>query len=388
MKHILITILALLLCLSLAACGAGGGLPQLAQELISLVEQEKAPEGPIAAAEDIQAVSHLARQAVSGFTENLYDKYAAYYSPSEYTLMYEDYQGTFGGVGISMTSVDNYIVVYSVIANTPASDSSIQAGDRILKVDGADIIGFDATEAAVLIRGELGSTVTLTMERPESGEIFDVVLIRGEIINETMEGHWVEGYPGAVYMQIYEFTEHTAPEFTDLYNSLAEEGEISTLILDLRSNGGGSFFAAINIANFFVADKRVIVKEKAAEGEQTYTSSSGQLSATRLILLQNEWTASASEVLAGALRDEAQATIIGSTSFGKGVTQSVIPVSGGGGLRYTRSRYYTPSGYDLHEVGIIPDITVETTEEISNEDYWSPDPLLNPHLAAALELLK
>ena len=286
-----------------------------------------------------------------------------------------------------MLSVDFYDVVYQVIAGGPASTSEIVAGDRILAVDGQPIGDGDSEQAASMIRGDVGSEVTLTLQHEGSEESYQVTLTRDVVTSDSVEGEIIEEAPNTAYILIYDFTEQTADEFAEVYNALRDEQRIDDLIIDLRSNGGGSFFAAINIANYFVPAGEDIVMEKTAAGEEHYSSVSGQLNPIRLYILQNEGTASASEVLTGALRDGAQATVIGTTSYGKGITQSVIQLPSGSGLRYTRSRYYTPSGYDLHGVGIEPDIEVIPPQDITNEEYFSTDPQQDPHLQAAVELI-
>ena len=340
-----------------------------------------------AAPADVATAAAAGEAVIVELCETEYDAYAYYYTPEEYRLTYEDYLGSFGGVGIQMLSVDGYVVVYQVIAGGPASTSEIVAGDRILAVDGQPIDDGDSEQAASMIRGDVGSEVTLTLQHEGSEESYQVTLTRDVVTSDSVEGEIIEEAPNTAYILIYDFTEQTADEFAEVYNALRDEQRIDDLIIDLRSNGGGSFFAAINIANYFVPAGEDIVMEKTAAGEEHYSSVSGQLNPIRLYILQNEGTASASEVLTGALRDGAQATVIGTTSYGKGITQSVIQLPSGSGLRYTRSRYYTPSGYDLHGVGIEPDIEVIPPQDITNEEYFSTDPQQDPHLQAAVELI-
>lgn len=365
-------ILSLILIISLALAMAGCASP--------------AEEGPAA---DIAAAAAASQTALTAQLTAMHDNYAAYYTADEYRLMFDDYQGSFGGVGISMTEDQGEIIVYSLLPDTPAARSGLLApGDVILKVDGASLAGLDTSQAALLIRGELGTQVLLELRRASDQQLYSVTLTREEIISESVSGEIIEEAANTAYILVYNFTEHTATEFVDTYNELRQNQQIDNIILDLRSNGGGSFYAATDIANYFVPAGRDVVMEKTADGMQHYSSTSGQLRQIRLVILQNRWTASASEVLTGALRDEAGAVVVGSTSFGKGLTQTVSQLPSGSGLRYTRSRYYTPSGYDLHGLGIVPDYVVEDPEQISSDDYFSTDPLLNPHLAVAVEYLQ
>lgn len=339
------------------------------------------------AAESAPAVAPRAEAAhavLKAHIAGLYDDYAAYYTADEYRMMIDDYQGAFGGVGIYMLTVENEVVIKGVAPDTPAAESGISPGDVILAVDGRDIAGQDADQAVLLIRGEIGQPVTLTLRRAADDVIYTATLLREEIVAESVAGQNIAGAEDTAYIILYSFNEHTAEDFVEIYNQLRDERMISHLIIDLRSNSGGSFYAAINIANLFVPYGMDVVKESTSSGLQEYTSTSGQLFGIDLIVLQNAWTASASEVLTGALRDNARATVVGGASFGKGITQTVFAV-GEGGYRYTRSRYYTPSGYDLHGRGIEPDIAIADPENIASEDYFSYDPALNPHLKAALE---
>lgn len=336
---------------------------------------------------DIRSATDKALSLASALCAREHDDYATYYTAEEYRLMYEDYQGSFGGVGIQMLAEDGYVVVYKVLSDGPASRSEIRDGDRILAVDGTDIVGYDTEQAAMLIRGDLGTEVTLTLQHQGETGSYQVTLTRDTVTSESVEGELIEEAPNTAYILIYDFTEQTSAEFAEVYNALRDEQMIDNIILDLRSNGGGSFYAAINIANYFVPSGHDIVMEKTADGEKHYTSVSGQLNPIKLYILQNDWSASASEVLTGALRDEAGATVIGSVSYGKGITQSVTQLPGGGGIRYTRSRYFTPSGYDLHGTGIMPDVEVPLPEDITNEQYFSTDPAQNPHLQAAVALI-
>lgn len=364
MKKLSLFITALCLCLALAACG-----------------------GTEAAPADVDKAAATALASLDRHIEELRDNYCVYYDPDEYRLMIEDYTGSFGGVGVSMIlSDDGYITVYKVLDEGPAKDSPIKAGDRILAVDGESIVGLDTDQAALRIRGDIGTPVTLTMQ-DTAGESYELTLVRQEITTHTLEGERVADRPDTAYIQISGFSGQTVKEFGDEYNRLREQGPIDWLILDLRSNTGGNFYSAISLAEFFVPATNTVVREKTPEGSVAYTSTSGMLRDVKLIVLENEWTASASEVLAGALRDEAGAVLIGTTSFGKGITQVIEKLPSGGAWKYTHSRYYTPSGFDLHGVGLSPDIEVETGKDMTAEDYFSLDPERNPHLQAALDYI-
>ena len=346
------------------------------------------PAAALADGPDLSADTAAAAAALDRHIESMQDKYCTYYTADEYRMMYQEYAGTFGGVGVSMIQDDDkYISIYKVLDMGPAKDSPIKAGDRIVAVDGENIVGLDTDQAALRIRGEVGTDVTLTILTP-AGERYDVTLTRQEITTQSLEGQRIEGSDNVAYILIYSFTGQTVREFGDEYNRLRKEGPIDWLILDLRSNVGGNFFAALGVAELFIPAGDAVVREKLATGETAYASTSGLLQGTKVIVLQNEWTASASEVLAGALRDEAGATLIGTNSYGKGLTQVLEELPSGGCWKHTHSRYYTPTGFDLNGVGLTPDIEVKAPEGISNADYFSTDPDKDPHLKAALDFIQ
>ena len=337
---------------------------------------------------DTAQFNEQAVTAIAEVRQELYDYYFTYYTADELKLLLDDYEGAFGGVGIAMFIVDDQVMIASVNDDGPAQGVGLVAGDVITAVNGQSLTGIDDINLVALkIRGDLGTEVTLTILH-ENGVVADYTMVRDTVSTVSVEGQMIEELPGLAYISIGEFTETTSEEFINEYNRLQEEQTISGLILDLRSNTGGSFYAAINIANLFVAKDSLIVTEKQGEEQEQYTSVSGVLADLPIAVLQNAYTASASEVLAGALSDCGNTVLIGSTSFGKGITQSVISLDSGYGLRYTRGKYLTPSGFSLHGVGLAPDILVEDPEGIAVDEYFSVDPAKNPHLAAALTYFK
>lgn len=337
--------------------------------------------------EAVAQAAALTQKIIATRAEELVDNYFGYYTAEEYAMLYADYQGSFGGIGVSMISDGEYVTVYNVIEGSPASKTPIAVGERIIAVDGESIIGMDSSAAAGKIRGTIGTAVTLTVQKPDDS-CYDVTIVRDEIVNESIRGEIIEEAPNTGYILIYDFTEKTPEEFINIFNKLREQSVIDRLIIDLRSNGGGSMYAALNIAQLFVPAGEVILSEKSAEGTNDYTSTSGLLHDTQLYVLQNTWTASASEILIGALADKASAVSIGTVSFGKGITQTITLLENGSALRYTRSRYFTPHGYDLHGIGLLPEYEVKDPENITSEEYFSTDPKINPHLQKAVELIK
>ncbi|MDO4732108.1 MAG: S41 family peptidase [Bacillota bacterium] len=316
---------------------------------------------------------------------SLYDDYAYYYTKEEFDVLLEDYEGSFGGIGVSMiNNVDGNIEVYSVLEDGPAKETEISVGDIVLSADGHSLLGYDVSLGVRKVRGEIGTTVVLELRHPD-GEEYTVSIVREEIIADSVEGELFEEHPNTGYIYIYDFNEQTPREFLEVYSELRESRVLRTLILDLRSNGGGALDAAMYIANFFLPPGKVILKEKTIQGMAEYESMEGQLEEVELVILVNEYTASASEVLAAALKEQAGAVLIGSTTFGKGITQALATLPSGAGLRYTRSHYYTPNDYDLHEVGYPVDVEVPLSDDLTREEYWSTDPDLNPCLKAVVD---
>lgn len=331
------------------------------------------------------------REAALTVSGQLTDKYATYFTPEEFKLMLDDYYGSFAGVGVYMNQEeDGRVRVVSVMPNRPAQGAGVEAGDIILAVDGENSTGADIDVVMMRLRGEEGTEVTIDLLRErEQGEnlYYTVTVVRAVIESDSLSGELLEGHPGIAYIRIDDFTENTPRELYDLLVKLDGEQEIRGLILDLRNNGGGSFGASIKVAGFFVPKGEPIVWEKTYRGELCHRSSDGALQNIPVVCLQNEYTASASEVLIGALMDYDIATVVGTTSYGKGITQVLDTLADGSGLRYTQSRYYTPKKYDLHGKGLEPQIRVEVPEDVTYEEYFDPYNENNLHMQKALDEL-
>ena len=326
--------------------------------------------------------------AVAGQIDALHDNYAYYYTQRGYQLTIDDYHGSFGGIGISMINNDDHDVeIYNILAGYPAAESEIAIGDIILSCGETDLRGMDISMAASHLRGEIGTPVTVMLQHAD-GTVYTVTLTRQLITETSVEGEPIEESPGVGYIHISDFSSLTVSQFADVFNTMHHEQPIGCLIIDLRSNGGGNYFAAIQIANFFIEPGTTVVTEKTAAGRQDYNSIDGTLAGMPLYILVNRYTASASEVLAGALHDSAGAVLIGEQTYGKGITLAVLHLDSGCGLRYTRSHYFLPSGFDLQAVGITPDEPVAIPEDMTYARYFSTDPAENPDLAAALRLIE
>ena len=344
---------------------------------------------------DTTAIEALAwtgplREAALSVNEKLKDNYAAYFTPDEFRLMLDNFHGSFAGVGIYMNEDEQgRIMVVSVMPGRPAQAAGLEGGDIILAVDDQETAGQEIEVVMMRLRGVEGTDVKVDLLRErESGDIYySVIITRAVIESDSLSGEFLEKHPGIAYVNIYDFTERTPQEFFDLLVKLDSEREILGLILDLRNNGGGSFNAAMGLADFFVPKGEPIVWEKTYGGELCHKSYDGSLQKLPVVCLQNEFTASASEVLIGALKDYGVATVVGTVSFGKGITQLLDDLAEGGGIKYTRSRYYTPLKYDLHGKGIVPDIEVSVADDITYEEYFDPNNEQNTHMQKALQEL-
>jgi len=321
---------------------------------------------------------------------DIQDDYAAYFAPDEFRLMLDNFHGSFAGVGIYLDQDgQGRALVASVMPNRPAQAAGLEAGDVILAVDGLEVTGLELEVVMMRLRGVEGTDVNVDLlrEREPGGLHYSVTITRAIIESDSLDGEFLEKQPGIAYISIHDFTERTPDEFFNLFVKLDREQEIFGLILDLRNNGGGSFSAAMTLADYFVPKGEPIVWEKTYGGELCHRSIDGSLKKIPVVCLQNEFTASASEALIGALKDYGVATVVGTVSFGKGITQLLDGLPDGSGIKYTRSRYYTPLKYDLHGTGIEPDIEVIVPDDTTYGEYFDPNNEQNIHMQKALKEL-
>ncbi|MGN1164706.1 MAG: S41 family peptidase [Candidatus Ornithospirochaeta sp.] len=325
---------------------------------------------------------------ISAMIDSLGDKYSYYITPEDAEEFNEDTTGKYVGIGIYLTKVNpTYIdwndpstymvVVTSPFPGAPADRAGIRAGDYISHVDGQEVYELDANEASKLIRGKEGTPITLTLQRGSTS--FDVTLTPEEITSPSTERGIIADDIG--YIRILEFSQTTQESFREDVADLLEKGAES-FIIDLRNNRGGSVDSALGIANMFIGEGKTLMttkfKEKSNNKDTVYTST-GYLAVDEsvpVVLLVNGGTASASEILTGALRDNDRALTVGTQTFGKGIMQFTIAFMGGY-LNVTVAHYYTPSGADIHEIGIAPDYLVEVDEEYSDEEMDAYSAFLN-----------
>ncbi|VAX28164.1 Carboxyl-terminal protease [hydrothermal vent metagenome] len=295
--------------------------------------------------------------AVKGMLNTL-DAHTAFMPPEVYKEMQVDTRGEFGGLGLQIAIKDKALVVIAPIADTPAAKVGIKSGDVILKVD-EFIMTEDSTlmDAVQKMRGRKGTAVTLTVKRASEVEDLIFTMIRDIIRIKSVRSRVLE--PGIGYIRLTQFQEHTARDLSGAITKLLNE-DIHSLVLDLRNNPGGLLNAANDVSEQFLQNGQLIVSVKSREGkEDEYIAGrSSRLDRMPIIVLVNEGSASASEIVAGALQDWKRAVVVGTQSFGKGSVQTILPLSDGSAIRLTTAKYYTPSGRSIQNTGITPDIIV------------------------------
>jgi carboxyl-terminal processing protease len=314
--------------------------------------------------------------ALSGMTSQL-DQYSGYIPPKEYDQFQEDLGKAFGGVGIQVVLDEetNRLTVMSPVVGTPAYEAGILPGDEILEIDGESTEGFSTLDAVNRIRGEPGTSVRLTLRRPDKEEIQTHTLTRAEIHIDTVLGdtrnaddtwnYFLEGHPGIGYLRITSFSKQTSGEVERALEWLEQRG-LKGLIIDVRNNPGGLLDSAVEIADLFV-DEGVIVTTRGRDGRtrEEYTAhAEGTHKDFPIVVLVNKYSASASEILAACLQDKKRATIIGERTWGKGSVQNVFPLEGGeSALKLTIASYWRPSGKNIHKM-----------KQATDDDEWGVKP--------------
>ena len=305
--------------------------------------------------------SDLIEAAINGMLTSL-DPHSSYLSPEAAAEMREDTRGEFGGLGIEVTQEDGWVKVVTPMDGTPAFDAGIQAGDFITQVNGESLLGLTLSEAVEMMKGPVGSEIIITVVREGVDEPFDVSIIR-DIIKLTAVRTKAVG--NTVVSRIATFNDQTFPNLQEgLAKTVEELGGIDNVdgfIIDLRNNPGGLLNQAIKVSDAFL-DKGEIVSTRGRDPQDgdRYNATPGDLAQGKpVVVLINGGSASASEIVAGALQDHQRAIIVGTKSFGKGSVQTVMPLRNNGAMRLTTARYYTPSGRSIQALGVSPDIVVE-----------------------------
>ncbi len=317
--------------------------------------------------------------AVSGMVDSLGDPYTVFLAPQDRVMFEQDMKGSFSGIGAEIGFRDKFLTVIAPLKDSPAERAGVFSGDKILKVDDAEIIGVNIDEAVRIIRGEKGTMVKLTISRDGLDELKEIEIIRDVIKIETVE--WEIKNENVVYIRINQFKEETVDEFDSQIDNIIVN-DPNGIIIDLRNNPGGYVSTLEDLTSRFLNHGDVIFIEDFGNKKAVYKASgNNKFYGIPVVVLINEGSASASEIFAGALRDNNGSKLVGKTTFGKGLVQEMQNLKDGSALKITVAKWLTPSGIDINKEGISPDYEVEMTLDDYENDR-------DPQLEKAIELLK
>jgi carboxyl-terminal processing protease len=327
--------------------------------------------------------------ALKGIVSSLGDPYSVYFDPDEASAFSRQLEGSFDGIGAEIGFRGEQMIVIAPLPGTPAMNAGIKAGDAVLKINGEETVGMPLDTAISKIRGPKGTTVTLNVGRVDAKDAFDVVITRDTIVIDSVttkmlddEGKETDKNGGVAYIDISEFGEETVSEFDAALKAMTMRNA-KGIIIDLRNDPGGYLDAAVEVPRAWVGKKPVVIQRK-ADGTEIKLTPRLNITAVKLptVVLVNSWSASASEIVAGAMQDYGVATIVGETTFGKGSVQEYVDnLPDGSALKITTAEWLTPNGRSIDKKGIKPDAEVKLTDEdIKNK--------LDPQLKKALEIIK
>ena len=321
----------------------------------------------------------LIEGAIKGMFESLGDPYSVYMTKEEFKNFNESTKGSYGGIGVIVTrSEDGYVTVVAPIEDTPGEKAGLKTNDRIIKVDDKDVIGIELEAAVTLMKGKKGTEVKLTVMRDDVKEPKEFNITREEIILKTIKSNMMENNIG--YIRISMFDEDTGVEFKKALTALTAK-DMKGLIIDLRQNPGGFITQCVEVADELLDEGLVVYTEDKAKKREDYKSKNGKVEVPFVVLI-DEGSASASEILSGAVKDRKAGLLIGTKSFGKGLVQSIEQLKDGSGMKLTTQKYYTPNGISINKIGIQPDIEVKAVETRENE---KPEDVKDVQLDRALE---
>lgn len=326
----------------------------------------------------------LIEGAVKGYVDALGDPYTTYYTKKEMKTIMEETNGNFVGIGIYMTKdlEKNAILIIKPIENSPAEKAGILPGDLIIKVDDVEYSGDKLEEASNKIRGEEGTKVKLEIYR--NGETKTFELTRTKVVVSHVTTKVLDNNIG--YIAISDFEGECASEFETKYKQLEKQG-IKKLIIDIRNNGGGIVDEALKIANMLVdKDSTLLITKDKSDKEEVTKATEKPIINIPTVVLVNGYSASASEILAGALKDNGKATLVGTKTYGKGIIQELHQLSDGSGLKITVSEYYTPNHNAIHKIGITPDVEIDLSEDVKQQTTIQEKD--DNQLQKAIEILK
>ncbi|WP_300424322.1 S41 family peptidase [uncultured Thalassolituus sp.] len=323
----------------------------------------------------------LFSNAIQGMLSSL-DPHSAYLQAEDFTDLQENTSGKFGGLGIEVGMENGLVRVITPIDDTPASRAGMRPGDLIVTLDGEAVMGMTLGDAVERMRGAPGTSITLEVRRDGESELLSFTLERAEIKVASVRTENLSG--GIGYVRITQFQDKTGAELVKALTRWKNgKDELNGVILDLRNNPGGVLTAAVDVVNAFISEGRIVYTEgRNPQAEMSYQATEDTVLAdTPLVVLVNGGSASASEIVAGALQDHHRAVIVGTQSFGKGSVQTVLPVTETSAVKLTTARYFTPSGRSIQAQGIVPDIIVEQSEVTPNKQRFYKESDLPGHLS-------
>jgi carboxyl-terminal processing protease len=312
----------------------------------------------------------LIESAISGMLSSL-DPHSSYMPPEDFSAMQVQTRGEFGGLGIEVTQENGFVKVVSPIDDTPAANAGVQAGDFITKVDGESTLGQTLDEAVELMRGPVGSEIIITVAREGVDEPFEITIVRDTIEIKAVRAR-TQGE--TVVLRVSSFTDKTYPNLKQSFEKEVENAggmdAVNGVVIDLRNNPGGLLTQAIRVSDAFLESGEIVsTRGRGAGDAQRYNATPGDLTNGKpVVVLINGGSASASEIVAGALQDHRRAIVVGTKSFGKGSVQTIMPLSSEGAIRLTTARYYTPSGRSIQSLGVSPDILVEQRPKVEEDE--------------------
>ena len=317
---------------------------------------------------------------IKGYMEGLDDPYSVYYTAEEYASFMEDTEGEYVGIGVQVSQdADTKVITVVKVFDGPAKEAGIEAEDIVTEVDGIDVSNMDIDSAVDKIRGVEGTEVTVTVYRSSDGEDHDFTMTRKKVENPTVEYKMLDNNIG--YVEVSSFYEVTAEQYISAVEDLEKQG-MEGLIVDLRNNGGGLLEIAVDMLDYMLsAGKLVYTEDKDGNVTSEYTSTDEEQFTKPLAILVNGYSASASEIFAGAIKDYGTGTLVGTNTFGKGIVQRLFPLDDGSAIKLTIAKYFTPNGNDIHEVGIKPDVEVA----LDADAYRDSDGEVDNQLQAAVD---
>jgi len=329
----------------------------------------------------------LVEGATKGIVETLGDPYSTYMNAKENSELFQMLEGKFGGVGIVLSLKDpKKLVVLRPIKNSPASKGGIQSGDVVTKINDAETAGMEQDKAVGMMRGDPGTKVNLSLYRESTNKVFTVSLTRENITVPTVDGEALPGNPEIAYVNISQFASDTGTELKDTLNTMNIK-KYKGLILDMRYNHGGELNAAVQVASYFIPEGPAVYIVDKQGNVDTKMATAGTFLGMPMVVLVNEESASAAEIVAGAIKDKGTANLVGVKTFGKGIVQTIFPLGGGTSVKLTTAKYLTPSKVSIHKIGITPDVVVELTK--GKPATISPtDTNFDPQLQKALDTLQ